>query len=1078
MPTFSQSTYPFNSGKVLDEAISLHDKGDFKKAKTLYRSIPRNDTNYVRALYELSLSCYSDSSYKEGLQACDEGLKNASKDYELDLLVSKGNMLDELLGHERALTFYDSVLRKYPQSQAILFNKGITLLKTDNTKAAEGIFQNLITINPYYASAHLRLANCAISQGRIVPALMSLFTYLTINPSGDHNKTCINSLNDISRVTKSVLEIVDKRTSEENTFSHAEQTLLSKIAMDAKFKLQANLDDPIVRQLQAMMEVIEYDQESQDFWMQYYVPLFKTVFEKKQFEAIVMHAFSDLNLETIQRYLKKNDKEINQVKNTLVEYLNKIRSTRVLTYSKRKNALELYHYENNMMMGTGTYSNENMVGKWTFYYPNGNIKAIGAYTPTGKKEGEWNYYYADGSKSGYDKWKEGAQIGEDTIYNKEGLVSGLAFYKEGKLQGDKKSFYAIGTLRNLSQYKEDTQEGNYIEYYGTGRKRIEAAVKNNEYHGVYQSYHANGEIETFASYKEGTLDGAYKNFHDNGQLSFEASYIAGKLEGPTKSYHTNGKIKQLRNFTNDLLEGKDEEYNNEGALISTSNYVKGKAQGKASCFDNDGILYSTLTYNNNILQEAKYFDKTGKEISTSTRRNKSIGLSVFSPQGYKLAYTDYNDKGEIVGKNQYFYASGKVKESNEYKDGALNGFSKGFYENGVKSYEIAYKDNEKNGPATYYHYNGKPRLMGGHSEGYQDGDWTEYNEKGNVITTYTYLNADLQGYYSTFYANGKLNYEEIYHLGWLKEINIYDTVGNLIHSSTLKNGNGKYTGAHFNKKKKFEGTYKDGELDGSYTSYFFDETVRVKKAFDRGLLNGTYQEFYHGGKESITGAFKLGKKVGNWKYYDRDGKMWKEENYKDGELNGLLKIFYTNGKVDREMEYKNDEINGQLKRYNEDGQLLHIAYFKDDLIYAYSYLDENQHPVALKALPGGTGKLISYYANGKKSAEIDYADGKVNGNFQLFYPNQNVMYQLKDSYGYTDGALVEYYQNGVKRSIYNYQTNTLDGPFQEFYENGKVKEEGQYYNSEKNGLFKYYDPNGKLLAQEHYYYGTLISVAK
>ena len=123
---YGQTNTPINSGEVLKEAVAFHDKGEYKKAISLFKTIPRNDTNYVKALYELSLSCYYDSSFQEGLRACDEALKLTPLDLELDLLISKGNLLDEYLGAEKAIRFYDSALNIYPQAQALLFNKAIT----------------------------------------------------------------------------------------------------------------------------------------------------------------------------------------------------------------------------------------------------------------------------------------------------------------------------------------------------------------------------------------------------------------------------------------------------------------------------------------------------------------------------------------------------------------------------------------------------------------------------------------------------------------------------------------------------------------------------------------------------------------------------------------------------------------------------------------------------------------------------------------------------------------------------------------------------------------------------------------
>jgi antitoxin component YwqK of YwqJK toxin-antitoxin module len=106
-----------------------------------------------------------------------------------------------------------------------------------------------------------------------------------------------------------------------------------------------------------------------------------------------------------------------------------------------------------------------------------------------------------------------------------------------------------------------------------------------------------------------------------------------------------------------------------------------------------------------------------------------------------------------------------------------------------------------------------------------------------------------------------------------------------------------------------------------------------------------------------------------------------------------VKLFHDNGKIDREIEYRNNELNGTMKRLSEDGQMIHVCYYKDDMIYGYSYLDKSNNLVPMLLLKAGSGKLVSFYSNGNKSAEIEFADSKVNGRFELFHSNGKVMYR-------------------------------------------------------------------------------------
>ncbi len=1077
LSAIGQTSGPFESGKVIEQAIKLHDEEQYNKAIELYKTIPRNDTNYVRSLYEMAYTQSLDSNFTAALASCEEGLQCEDKEYELLLMQLKGSILDDMEQPDEALKVYDAALAKYPASQPLLFNKAITLFRKEKIDEAEKIFQTLIIRNPYYASAHMKLASCAVKKGRIVPAMMSMFTYLLITPQGNQFKNVISMLDKISKATDDVTSVVAERKTSEEVFARAEQIILSKIALDKAYKLQASVDDPIVRQLQALMEVLQYEEGNPDFWMQYYVPMFKMIFSKKIFEPTVNSAFSNIELESIQRYVKKNNKEIKSAITEIVTYLNGIRSTWELDYSKRQSAPAIYHYDDGVLFAKGRLNDKgDVVGEGEFYHPNGNLKSKGKFTNEGKKDGDWKFYLENGLLSGTEQWSNGVQTGEDVIYNKWGNIISKAAIANGNFHGEKRTYYAIGHPYTVTNYKDGKKDGSYTEYYSSGSKHYEAAYANDELDGPYKSFYKSGQQEVVCSYRSGKLDGAYKSYYENGQLSFEGTYKDGKLDGEVKNYHENGKLKELRLFKEDKLQDDNKEYSDEGVLVMQVPYKDGKASGLARYFDEDGKLYSTFQFENDVLKVAKYYTKEGKEISTSTRQNKNIELSTYNADGFKTSFTVYSDAGKHQDKSIFYYPSGKTKETNDYKDGVLQGFSIGYFENGKKQYQITYSNDEKNGPAEYFYPNGQLKSKGWYSEDEPSGDWVTYNEKGKVTARYTYLNGDLTGIYEYYHPNGKLNYEEVYELGWLKALNQYDTLGKKIFTTTFKNGTGKYTSTHINGDKRFEGEYIQGELHGPLTVYFFDGSKMMEKNYEHGTLSGAYTEYHYGGQVNVKGQYKWGEADGVWKYYSKEGKLYREETYVAGQLSGKQFYYHDNGKVEMEIDYKDNEVHGSLKRYAETGELAGVIYYKHDMETSYSYLDKNGQLVPAIPLPGGTGKVVTYYSNGNKSAEMEYIDGKTNGLYKLYHPNGKTWLQTTDEFGLTTGKQTEYYNNGNLKSEYNNYCNNSDGPFKKYHENGKVKEDGTYFNGEENGTFKYYDANGKLLTERFYYYGKLLSV--
>lgn len=1075
----AQNFPPINSGDLISQAIKLHDEAKYKDAIKLYKKIPRNDTNYVRALYELSYSLVADSNYSEALSTINLGLSKENTDYDLDFLVLRASVIDDQKNSKKALELYDSALLKYPNSQSLMLNKAVCLIRLERKVEAENLLQKLVIISPYYASAHFRLGQLSLQKGQVVPAMMCFFTYLLMAPEGSYSNSSIKLLDGISKMTDDATEFVSKRQSEaEGNFAVVEQIISSKIALDKNYKTLIGLDDPIFRQLQVMMEKLQYESDNADFYMQYYVPYLKAIFDKNYFEPAVYTAFSGVNLPKIQDYLKKNKKETDKASDVINEQLKLIRTTRELNYEKRLTAKALYHFDNGVLYGKGELSGDKAIGHWEFYHKNGNISSVGDYNSEGKKDSKWTFYFQNGKLNGIENWKNGVQEGEDITYNKQGVIITRANFLNGKLNGERINYFAPGHPFKVTTFSDGVEKGNYKQCYASGRLKIDATEDNDQLDGPYKSFFENGKPQLVCSYAKGKLNGAYKSYYDNGQLEFTANYTNGEANGEVLTYHRNGKLKRKATYVNDVIEGDELEYNDEGTLTQKVNYKKGKAEGIAEYYGDDGKLFSTFQFDNNKLKLAKYFDKQGNLISSSARDNKQIALSNYNADGVRTAYTVYNDKAEKQGTDSSFYNSGKLREVSLYENGVLSGTTTGYYSSGSKEYETNYSDDQKNGLTTNYYTNGKIQSQGWYIDGDLNGDWVNYNEKGRVTFNATYLNNDYYGTSQSFFANGVLDDETDYTSGWVTAVHQFDTTGKEINVIKLTNGTGKYHGVFFNGKTRFEGAYLQGELNGTFTNYFIDGSVETVRNYDHGVLNGDYKDYFYGGLIASEGKYEMGKKTGVWKRYYKTGKIVSEEVYEDGELNGKSLYYFENGKVEKEVYYKDGLRNGSNKRFSPDGQLNTIIYFKDDEPVSYTYNDKNSQLLAPIALKGGSGKIVSYYSNGNKAAEMEYADSKLIGAFKIYFPNGKLYYEEENLVnGLTNGKLSEYYPDGSVKTSHTYYLDNADGPYKEYYENGKIKEEGTYYNGYNNGPRKLYDINGKITTL-NYYYGIILNISK
>ncbi|KIC93538.1 tetratricopeptide repeat protein [Flavihumibacter solisilvae] len=1071
-----------NSGKIIEDGIKLHDEGKYKEAIDLYSKVNRSDTNYVYALYELALSYSADSQYQKGLQVVERAMAEKTDRERLpELLTQYGNLVDNLGDPQRALHIYDSALRIYPAYNMLYLNKGTTLMRLEKFKEAETAFQQCLLIDPYTASAHYKLGIVSIQQGLLVPSMLSFMSYLIISPEGQYSNTSITILNSIAKNTDEINGYVSNRTVEQaEEYSLPEQILQSKIALDKKYKPIIKLDDAISRQIQVVLEKLDFAEGSSDFWMQFYMPLYSKLFRSGKFEHLVNYMFSGVNLPEIKSYNKKNKKEIDALIEEIVAYLNKIRSTRELIFAKRDASEIYYHYSGGKFTGKGktTNNNETFVGDWIFYYPGGNIKSKGRFDSKGELDGPWEYYFANGDLKVQVSYTNGKQNGNEVYYYQNGQVSSragyqndnleaegtryfysgrthvIANYGDGKLQGERKRFFSNGGLMSVESYANDRSNGNFKTYYKSGRKESEGTYVDGELSGFYKAWHENGTLATDGQYTKDKPTGTWKRFHDNGKLNTSQSYVDGTAEGLYEEYYDNGQ------------------------LFSKYSYKKGSPDGEVKYFDEDGKMFSVFFFENGKLKTARYYDKSGKLISTSEAKGNKLSLTKFYPQGMQRTQVEYNGMGNAEGIQTDYFHSGKVSQTSEYHEGSLNGTSTGYYANGKVSSIVNYKDDKKHGYCKNYFEHGGIQSEGWYQDNVAEGPWLYYDELGNISAVSYFFNDELDGHKDEFYVNGQMEYDTKYTSGVMEEMTQYDTTGKVIHRVEMKKGSGKFSGVHLNGKTAFEGNYVQGQFEGLYRFYFFDGSPYVIQYYKKGELDSTYKNYYYGGQPGVEGQYQMGKKSGLWKYYNRQGKLTYSEEYIDGQLHGFATYYFDNGKTDLEVPYEKGLRHGFARKFDPSGNLAYQLRYKDDLQVGYSYLDKTGNLVPEVPILAGNGKLKSFYQNGSQAVENEFRDGKIHGLNKILFANGKTWYERVDAYGITDGPIREYYENGQLKSDHSFVNDVRHGPYKEYTEKGLLREEGTFYNGNYHGQVKIYDLNGKLKETHNYYHGKLLSVKK
>ena len=1069
-----------NSATLIKQGADLYAEGKYKEAARAYDKVPRSDTNYDAALIGLSYSYYADSNYAASIKYTELGIKFFPERADQWYNMMANNL--EITGKvTEALEYYNKIIKQYNNAYIAYFNIGIAYFKQKKWGEAKKNFQQAVLINPYYAPAHYHLGKIAYEEGDMVTAMLCYTTNLLVSPDNKLSSISISNLSSIAKVSDDVVkkaEVFKPYTG--SNFDEIQEILLGKIALDNKYKIKADLEDPIVRQLQMIFEKLEYKSSDNSFVMQYYIPLYTEALKDERFEPMMYFIFSSIEQPYIEKYVKRNKKKIEDLVTWFAPYLNSIRATQELISAKRKDIKERIVFDDGLPWGKGVMEGEGksqvLTGTWEFYYPNGALKSKGIFNEKQERKGEWAFYFKSGKIKEKTNYKDGKAEGKSVVWYGNGSMKSEETFKDDKLDGKATNYYYNGMLKSVSMYKGGVKEGNFTSQTSYNTPYSKGGYKNDKEDGEYTYYFNTGKIASKEMYTNGESDGPYKKYYANGQLSMEGFATKSKRSGNWKEYHRNGKLSSTYSYTEGKLDGEYKEYHYNGQLIASTTYANGKLEGSYKNFDSDGKLYCESMYEKDRLKDIKFFDKEGKIISSSSSRNGSGNLTFFDARGNKTSEGYFTKEGLRSGKTTFYYRNGKIKSVANYKEGLLNGEKISYFSNGTVSAKSNYINDEEDGYEVSYFINGNKSHEGEVIKGAKEGLHIDYTYLGQVYSKSDYKEGDLDGYVEYYHPSGKLDFEVHYVSGWETGITQYDTTGKIISDAELPEGNVPFTFKNYNGDKYVTASYKNHYMNGEHSTFYTINKPNRIQHYKYGIKDSTYTSFFFDGKIETEGKFNMGDKDGKWSYFHSNGKLYYNQVYDLGQQNSTIKMYQEDGTLDKEINYAEDEFDGEYKIYGDNNNLALVLIYSEGTLTGYSYEDKTGKLITTMPLKAGAGKIVSYYKNGTKSAEFDMEEDEVNGTRNVYSSTGKPYIEGKRLVGYDHGPKKVYYNTGQLEKEENYYYGTLHGTVKCWWENGKSKSEEMYYNGEKHGIQKFYDNTGKLIQTLTYYYGILQSI--
>lgn len=1073
-----------SSADLIAEGLSYYDMGSYEEAISYYRQIHPSDTNYYRAISELSLAYLALGQAEKALSLSDSLFALPAFVPQVNSYTHRGAILQQMGRREAALKAYQEGAMTFPFKHLIWYNLGVIQFNGQNYKQAYQSFLEAVSCNPYHRNSILFLGQLELNQGHFTKALLCFENYIMASPNNFENRQVAATLERLCQNGFDIpLNPIYQGISSNEGFEAMDSLLTSKKALAKSYKLHLKKADyALLRQTQLLMENWSIDQPSTPTlstvglsdqlalllsdtaqtkplelqnlalpsspWFDVWSPLFKRIYEEQLFEVYAYSLISTVEDNKIpRRQLSKKPKKLDQLYVTIREQWNTIAKARKIRLATKEIMLQSWHDATAQHPAAlGNMENGKRQGYWRFFQKNG-FPIMEGFFKDGKKEGPWRVYDEEGLlKEAYST--KGNLVKGNYYGYTEGKMSERAFYGEEELlQGTLEYLYTCGTVAERFQYKDGKKEGENILFYPNAQLKARYRYHNDLLSGEAKTYYPNGQLEADLSYAENFRDGQENGYHLNGQLAYEGQWDAGYRVGKWAYYDDQGRMQGKMYFD----EGGNQiglyEWYEEGKKTEELNYFNDNLIGRQLYLDTaTGNPYAAYYYSPSKLDSVTFYHAATGEVVERIIGGERFDLRIYDAQGRLYSEGEYTGLQQDGNWTVYF-PGGEIAQTYRLMEGATDGPYRTYWPTGPIKKIRHYQSGRQTGYAATYYPHGAIMEEGWLENSNRDGIWKEFFPDKTLKEQAYWIKGQEQGWKHAYAPSGE------------KSHSIYQTANGEVLEAVSYNAQGEVVGHlqgmqpfdtlklyHANGALKMEAPQQCHLFSGTTKWYYANGQLKSREQMRLGVQHGIYRLYHSNGAIWVEGAYTNGVPDGQWNWFSAQGQLLEKGAYTHGALTGLASTFYANGQLKAQSFYSQNKLHGSTKKYGIKGNLAVELWYEDGAIRKYRYgTDTTSKKLTAwkKVAPQGLDTLTAYYANGQKAIE---------------YPLKNA---------YLHGKVKCYYFSGMPESVTDYSEGVKQGVQKTFYPNGQLKEEANFLYNQLHGTKQTFSREGKrLLTQE------------
>lgn len=190
-----------------------------------------------------------------------------------------------------------------------------------------------------------------------------------------------------------------------------------------------------------------------------------------------------------------------------------------------------------------------------------------------------NLVYAQSDSLWNQTNKNEQKVGQWRAYHPNGNLRYQGQFKEGKPFDVFRYYFSNGDLQSVLKFKNDT-ETYATHYYQNGDMMAAGKYVNEIKDSVWVAYGEDNVVVEKGGYIGGKKYGPWKTYYRNGQVAEEIFFENDLENGSLKIYFEDGSIKQEATYKDGFLEGLSTFYDVSGNKTLKGKYVKGARDGR------------------------------------------------------------------------------------------------------------------------------------------------------------------------------------------------------------------------------------------------------------------------------------------------------------------------------------------------------------------------------------------------------------------------------------------------------------------------------------------------------------------